>query len=99
MRIADRQVVEAALRGDAAPDREVRLVALDVEGLPVYQADADALVSRLAWGKGRGQIALSRVRAAGVRDHDRVVPDLEREAVLVDDVHVVGEPCAERVAL
>src|SRR5690606_23466442 len=46
VRVADRQVVEPAPLGGVLGDREVRLVAVDVEGLAVDEADPDPRVAR-----------------------------------------------------
>ena len=58
--VPDGEVVEAARRGAAPGDGEVRLAAVDVEGLAVHQRDADA---RVAWSAGRQRLRQLRLTA------------------------------------
>ena len=75
VRVPDGEVVEAARRGAAPGDGEVRLVAVDVEGLAVHQPDADALV---VWPAGRQrlrQLRLTGMGRAWTRVHDSVLAE------------------------
>ena len=64
MRVADRQVVQPALDARVAADREVRLIAVDVERAAVDAADAQPRVAGFARRQRHRQVVLSRLRPA-----------------------------------
>ena len=98
MGVADGQVVETPRFGAAAGDGEVRLMAFDVEGLAVDQADPDALVAGFPRRQLFGQVALSRVGRAGIGEHHGVVADRQLPIGPVHDVDEIRKARAERVS-
>ena len=98
MRVADGQVVETPRFGATPGDGEVRLMAFDVEGLAVDQADPDALVAGFPRRQLLRQVALSRVGRAGIGEHHGVVADRQLPAGTVHHMDEFGQPHAERVA-
>ncbi len=87
MRVADGQVVQPALDARVAADREIGLIAFDVERAAVDAADAQSRVACLARWQRHRQVVLPRFRSAGPGVQDHVRRELVREIVAVDDVH------------
>ena len=93
--VADGQVVEATVDGRILGDGKGGLVVFKIECLPMNEADAEPIVSRLSLREARREPRLARTRAARRRVHDGSRAQLEREVVAVDDMDVPREATAE----
>ena len=97
MRVADGEVIEAALLGGITGDGEVCLVTLDIEGLTVDEAYANALVTRRTRGELRRGVVLAGVRGARCCIKHDVVGELKLEIGTIDHVNKGRKPATECV--
>src|SRR5260221_9122652 len=99
MRVADREIVEAALHPRVPANREVRLVSANIKGAAMYATNTESLISQFAGWERHGQIVLASLRSARSGVQNGVRCDLIREIIAVDNVHPRGKPCSKRVPL
>src|SRR5258707_6900163 len=99
MRVADREIVEAALHARVPANREVRLVSANIKGAAMHATNTESLISQFAGWERHRQIVLASLRPARAGVQNGVRCDLVREIIAVDNVHPHGKPCSKRVPL
>src|SRR5260221_8446956 len=99
MRIPYGEIIQSASNACIAANRKVRLVSIDIEGAPVYAADSETIVAKLAPWERHRQIVFACLRPARSGVQNGVRCDLVREIIAVDNVHPHWEPCSKRVPL
>src|SRR5260221_6171646 len=97
MRIPYGEIIQSPSNACIAANRKVRLVSIDIEGAPVYAADSETLVARLAPWERHRQIVFACLRSARSRIQNGVGCDLQHEIIAIDDVHPGGKPCSKRM--
>jgi hypothetical protein len=93
--VPQRQIVEASTHRRVLRDREVDLAIPHVERAAMHHADANALVTRLAFRDAVRRIALACPGEAGHRVQHGVIGEAELEVRAIDDVYPAGEQVAE----
>src|SRR5712692_6031328 len=98
MRVADREIVQPTLDARIATNREVRLIAVDIESAPMDTSNPYSCVTRFAGGKGHRQVVLSRPRSARTGIEDYVRRKFILEVIAVNDMHPARKLRSKRVS-
>jgi hypothetical protein len=97
MRVTYREIVQPTLDARIATNREVRLIAVDVERAAMDAPYAYSRVTRFTRGKRHRQVVLSCLRSARTRVKDYVRREFIGEVIPVNNMHPCWKLRSKRV--